>query len=149
MEKTAGRSPEVMFAMPQVEVASHTHTHPYFWEFFENYQREREVADVLKFSNQPNSYNDRSLMALANSWRGRFEETETALVELAAGDNETPLPRARPHEPFDLELEVRGSLQAASRLAPKEKPAALYLWSGDTRPFEAALGPRAKQACAT
>ena len=35
-----------LYAMPQVEVASHTHTHPYHWSFFENYDRAKEEAMV-------------------------------------------------------------------------------------------------------
>ncbi len=49
------------------------------------------------------------------------------------------MPRARPHEVFNLGEEVHGALDVASELAPPEKPAHLYLWSGNTRPFEAAV----------
>src|SRR5262249_6784916 len=31
-----------LFALPQVEVATHSYTHPYQWSFFENYDRQLE-----------------------------------------------------------------------------------------------------------
>jgi polysaccharide biosynthesis protein PelA len=49
------------------------------------------------------------------------------------------LPRARPHQPFDLAREVNGALDVSSNLAPAGKRARLYLWSGDCRPFEEVL----------
>ena len=131
---------EAMYAMPHVEVASHTHSHPYFWEYFENYNRNREVSDVLNFSATDQHYDDRSLTELVAEWRSSLT-ADAAVTPSAARDGETEahLPRARPHHPFDLALEVQGALAAASELAPEGKRANLYLWSGNTRPFEAAV----------
>ena len=39
-----------LFAMPQVEVASHTHTHPFNWGFFERYDRSAELAMIDKIN---------------------------------------------------------------------------------------------------
>lgn len=130
-----------LFKLPQVEVASHTYTHPYFWEFFENYDRKREVSDVLRFSGQPNGYDDRSLTALVNYWRNTTTEAHNhaTVVSDANTEDEAHLPRARPHEPFDIDLEVSGALDISTSLAPEGKRAQLYLWSGNTRPFERAL----------
>lgn len=131
-----------LFSMAQVEVASHTYTHPYIWEFFENYDRKREVSDVLRFTGRPNGYDDRSLTALVNYWRNTTTEAynhdPATAIDAGAEDN-ADLPRARPHEPFDIDLEVSGALDLSTSLAPPGKRALLYLWSGNTRPFERAL----------
>ncbi len=137
---TAGVA-EVIFAMPHVEVASHTYTHPYNWEYYENYNRDREVADVLEFASTAPAYDDRSLTELVASWRSSKQVETVALAATPHGEHEesASLPRARPHEVFNLGEEVHGALDVASELAPPEKPARLYLWSGNTRPFEAAV----------
>jgi polysaccharide biosynthesis protein PelA len=123
-----------MFALPQVEVASHTHTHPFHWSLFKSYQRDREIADVLATLERQPILADRSLAALIGQWRA------AALPVVKASDYLLlDLPRARPHQPFDLEREVKGALDASSRLAPVGKSARLYLWSGDCRPFEEVL----------
>ena len=49
------------------------------------------------------------------------------------------VPRSYFQRPFDLGLEVEGALRAAEALAPRGKRAKLYQWSGDARPFEAAI----------
>jgi hypothetical protein len=129
----AGDVARRMFALPQVEVASHTHTHPYAWSFYEAYQRDREMAELEGFIARRPDYGDRSIARLVHAWRagvGRTGETTAVDGRLA---------RARPQQPFDLEREVKGALEAANRLAPPGKPARVYLWSGDTRPFEAAV----------
>ena len=49
------------------------------------------------------------------------------------------LPRTFLKEPFNLEQETSGALRASEALAPPGKRASLYLWSGDTTPFPAAI----------
>ena len=133
---TAGIA-RAMFALPQVEVASHTHTHPYHWRFYERYQRDREISDVAAFLGKRPGYDELSLGALVRQWRASIG---MAAAEAASAPTAEPsLPRARPHLPFDLEQEVGGALEAATQYAPAGKTARLYLWSGDTRPFEAAI----------
>ena len=131
---------EAMYAMPHVEVASHTHSHPYDWKYFENYDRGREVADVLNFASSETHYDDRSLRNLVAEWRSALPgDDKDAPAITHEGVKNAQLPRARPHHPFDLALEVQGALATATELAPEGKRANLYLWSGNTRPFEAAV----------
>lgn len=127
-----------IFALPQVEVASHTYSHPFLWPFFENYERGQEVA-VLEAARA---------RAEERSLRGFFASLSTALgLGRAEHDHgaglwtagSASLPRACLRDPFDLDIEIDGSLALASALAPEGKRAAIYLWSGDTRPFEAAV----------
>jgi polysaccharide biosynthesis protein PelA len=125
-----------MFAQPQVEVASHTHTHPFHWNHFNGYSRDREIATILATLDTKQPLEDRSLKVLVDKWRA-------AAVPVATTVSATPisadLPRARPHQPFDLAREVKGALDVSTSLAPPGKLARLYLWSGDCRPFEEVL----------
>lgn len=49
------------------------------------------------------------------------------------------LPRTYLRTPFELNLEVLGALKFTEQFAPAGKKAKLYLWSGNTSPFEAAI----------
>ena len=40
--EAARQAARELYALPQVEIASHTYTHPYQWSFFENYDRRLE-----------------------------------------------------------------------------------------------------------
>lgn len=127
-----------MFALPQVETASHTCTHPYHWAFYETYKREAEISRVLQFADAQPAYDDRSLASLVRHWRTQAQPQNAVSNETVASLRHG-LPRARPQQPFNLDVEVKEALVRASQLAPREKPARLYLWSGDTTPFEAAI----------
>lgn len=132
-----------LYALPQVEVASHTHSHPYDWSFFEKYSRARELERmspapktasplVAKTGQKQDDLFDP--FGAAKPPAGR--PTGRSVTAYASGG---ALPRYKADKPFDLTTEVAGSLNAASALAPEGKRAKLYLWSGNTRPFEAAL----------
>ncbi len=105
-----------LFKLSQVEVASHTHTHPFKWPFFEKYKRDAELAMIEERNKQ-------SLLPKDAAYR--------------SGSND--MPRAYMEQPFDLRNEIIGALETSKTLAPPNKPARLYLWSGDTRPFEGAI----------
>jgi hypothetical protein len=130
-QRTARR----LFALPQVEVASHTHTHPYDWSFFERYDRQGEL-DAVERANRP-----------ARPWRERLKVSLAALAgrpapadgfdKYVAGSDD--LPRTYLRQPFVLAEEVAGALALAESYAPAGKKAKLYQWSGDTTPFEAAV----------
>ena len=123
-----------LFELPQVEVATHTYTHPYQWSFFENYNRriEKQVAG---------SGDTDWMAALGDRIRrlvGRlFPVTVKTHSERKPLDGDPP--RAYRKFPFDLEQETRSAVEAARELAPLDKTTALYLWSGDADPFEAAV----------
>lgn len=113
-----------LFAMPQVEVASHTYTHPYNWGFYETDQRAQEIALVEARRNDP--------QRVAGS-------LSAAGVDKAFLSGSAEAPRANMLKPFDLDMEIRQALDMSRRLAPIGKSPALYLWSGNTRPFAAAI----------
>ncbi|MGI9479133.1 MAG: polysaccharide deacetylase family protein [Hyphomicrobiaceae bacterium] len=122
-----------LFALSQVEVGSHSHTHPFNWNYFKDYARPAEVALIDRSQRGTGSRSLRTARAfgldslLTSSGRDRF----------TSGSDD--LPRTYMQQPFDLETEIVGSLQAAEALAPAGKKAKLFQWSGDTTPFEGAI----------
>jgi hypothetical protein len=125
-----------LYAMPQVEVASHTYSHPYQWSFFENYDRKLEERLIgPKESEWKAVLGDRMRRIARRLFPGlvrKSPETDTK------GADDDP-PRAYSDFPFDLDQEIRGSVAAAEDLAPEGKQATLYLWSGGAEPFEEAI----------
>lgn len=118
-----------IYALPQVEVASHTCTHPFTWEFFDNYSRAAEYDLITRSERQKRDLASRLMEAigLANAAEARRER-------YLAGGNHAP--RAYLRDPFSIDREVGHALQVTQALAPPDKKIALYLWSGNTRPFE-------------
>ncbi|HEX2839982.1 hypothetical protein [Hyphomicrobium sp.] len=133
-----GGSPEArniarrIFALPQVEVGSHTYTHPFNWEFFASYNRNREIALVKENTPEPGlaNYlqNFRAVLGFGHRHRAG---------DYVAGSAD--LPRAFMRDPFVLEQEIAGSLALAESLAPHGKRTMVLQWSGNTRPFEDAI----------
>jgi hypothetical protein len=124
-----------IFALPQVEVASHTYTHPFNWSFYENYSRQAEQQLIDSAAHPALSMMDhvrRFLYRVAGK-----TDTADAHDGYVAGGAE--LPRGYMKEPFDLTTEVRRALQISEELAPAGKKAAIYLWSGDAEAFEGAI----------
>lgn len=102
-----------IFALPQVEVASHTMTHPFLWTKLVDYDRQGELDDI-------------AARALAQAQLARLD-TEHQMV---LGD---PW-RFYSARPYDVNEEITDALAISNRLAPDGKTAQLYLWSGDTSP---------------
>jgi hypothetical protein len=124
-----------ILAQPQVEVASHTHTHPFNWQFFERYDRATEEK-MIKGARQPDQPLSERISSAILKAAGK-QNPQSRYDPYFAGSDE--LPRTYLREPFNLELEVRGALTFAESLAPPGKRAKLYQWSGNTTPFEAAI----------
>ena len=134
-DPTARSVAQRIYALPQVEVGSHTYTHPYNWRFFERYNREDELKIIDKQQRVERKLYDRAigtLMALAKK-----EKPQHKHQRYIAGSDD--LPRTYLRRPFEIDLEVEGSLRTVEQLAPKGKRAMLLQWSGDTLPFEAAV----------
>jgi hypothetical protein len=115
---SAGRIAREIFALSQVEVGSHTYTHPYRWGFFASYDRVIEQALLKKQSSA--------------------ERSRHTIIPKLTRDSDT-IVRAYSQRAFDLGLEVEGALRAAEALAPAGKRVKIYQWSGDALPFEAAI----------
>jgi hypothetical protein len=118
-----------------VEVATHTYTHPFDWRFFEKYDRNAELAMIEKASRPA-----QSIMGSVRNFLYRVAgKSGLAGTENSYVAGSADLPRGYLKEPFDLEKEVQGALKASESFAPAGKKTAIYLWSGDAEPFEAAV----------
>ena len=124
-----------LFALAQVEVASHTYTHPFEWQFFETYDRAEELRRVEQ-SRLPSLTLREQFTRHVLEAAGRPVPNASA-DKFVAGSDE--LPRTYLRRPFDLEAETAGALRVSEALAPRGKRARVYLWSGDTTPFPAAI----------
>jgi polysaccharide biosynthesis protein PelA len=124
-----------IFAQPQVEVASHTYTHPFSWGFFENYSRVAEQRMIDGAGYPVLSVMDRMRQMLYRV-AGKIDEADAQLRYVAGGSE---LPRGYMKEPFDLALEVNRALAISESLAPPGKKAGIYLWSGDAEALEGAI----------
>jgi polysaccharide biosynthesis protein PelA len=124
-----------LFALPHVEVASHTHTHPYNWQFFDDYDREKELELIRGY--RPPAMPMRERMA-AGIMRMAGKTYQNARYDpFIAGTDD--LPRTYLREPYQIEREFLGALKMSEMFAPPGKKAKLYLWSGNTTPFAAAI----------
>jgi hypothetical protein len=125
-----------LYALPQVEVATHSYTHPYQWSFFENYDRKLEERligpDETEWKAVLGDRMRRLARRLFPGLARKGGETESKFID------EDP-PRAYSDFPFDLEQEIRGAIAAAEDMAPEGKHGTLYLWSGGAEPFEGAI----------
>jgi hypothetical protein len=124
-----------LFALPQVEVASHTHTHPFNWGFFESYDRGDEERRIEAYQRPERPLLERINGTLAEL-AGRQRPADQFDKYVAGSDD---MPRTYMRQPFDVELEVAGAVRIAESLAPPGKRAMLYQWSGDTTPFPEAI----------
>lgn len=131
----AGAIARRVFALPQVEVASHTYTHPFEWEFFDKYDRQAELERIEKAHRDRNSLWDK-VRVVAWKIAGRDPPSDK-LNRWIAGSAD--LPRAYMRLPYDLDKEIKGALAVSEKFAPPGKRAKLMLWSGDTVPGEAAV----------
>lgn len=124
-----------LFALSQVEVASHTHTHPYNWNFFERYDRGAEEKLIASYNPPDQPLREKITEKLMTVAGKRYRSTR--YDRYIAGSDE--LPRTYLRQNFSLETEVFGALRVSESFAPPGKKAKLYLWSGDTTPFEGAI----------
>ncbi|WP_143182150.1 hypothetical protein [Thalassospira sp. TSL5-1] len=117
-----------LFALPQVEAASHTYTHPFQWSYYKNYSAKRE---------------ERDFGAKTTNISGRVLELLGVAKDVDASDTglqkSYDLPRAYIKRPFDLHQEIVDAANYISTFCPPGKKVELLQWSGDTSPFEAAI----------
>jgi hypothetical protein len=122
-----------IFALPQVELGSHTFSHPFDWGFFEDGITEKERPYLSRYSK---SWGQSPAVSFLTGWfsNGGYEQQAS---EVSHEDYEKP--RAYAVRPFDLGLEVTGAAEYLETLAPRGKRVELLQWSGNTLPFEEAL----------
>lgn len=129
------------FALPQVEVASHTWSHPFYWDYYRDY----DPADEARFKTAPHGKSGSGWLSYMLGKEPPLQIDAGGAAGGAEGDPEGGigryrLPRAYLRTPFNLDDETGGSLRYMDRFAPEGKAAArLYQWSGDTSPWDGAV----------
>lgn len=106
-----------LFALAQVEPASHTFSHPFDWHFFADYTPAKEKPFEKIYAAQE---------------AGHY-------VQQVDADGGYTAPRAYGNQPFSLARNIGGAAKYISRFAPADKPVKLLQWSGDCLPFPAAM----------
>jgi len=120
-----------IFALPQVEAASHTFSHPFAWQYFEDYRPENEWNDYLKDGIGKNKDIQANYQSFLKNAPPKKTQDNEAL------DYETP--RAYGKFPYDLDQEISGAIDSINSLLPEGKNIRLVQWPGDTWIYEAAL----------
>lgn len=130
----SGKAAQALFRLPQVEVGTHTYTHPFKWSFFEDNDPEKERPYLSHY--HYGGWDKNKMNALSGLVTGGHSH------QAAKGEKLSPdefVPRAYANERFDIHKEIEGSVALLSNYLPPEKKVSVITWSGDCRPFEMAL----------
>lgn len=119
-------------AAPNVEAAVQGFSDIRDWSFFAAYDPGREAALLVapEAADEPGALVSTAMQTL----RDAFAETGASTFSRTPG-----APRKYATAPFDLGQEVAGAISQVNALSGGERPVGLYAWSGNARPFEAAL----------
>jgi hypothetical protein len=126
-----------ILALPHVEAGSHTYGHPLDWAHFERAAtappgRVGVLDTLLRWV--------RGLQtAYAAQGRMHDGEWDYQTDQEAARRGIHAVPRSYNVAPFDLRLEIAGSIDYINSLLPAGKRVAILQWSGNTTPHEAAI----------
>lgn len=152
-----------IFALANIEPASHTYSHPLLWRYFDDFLPEYEVPFLEDYPDKPSR--NRSLYeALRNGiYNTNNTQSWDVILRNMTDDEKTQgsdprfnkytseyftkyykTPRSFACEPFDLTLEIKGSIEYMQELAPENKQVRLLQWSGNTVPAESALAEVSK-----
>ncbi len=124
-----------IFALPHVEAASHTYSHPMEWAFFERYWPEKEAPFIGHYPVPAHRVSaKRRTIPDRKGW-------PTTKVEEHEGRTKSVylVPRAYYNGPFTLQQDIAGSARYIEQFLPRGKHVKLIQWSGNEKPFEAAV----------
>ncbi|MBI1275142.1 hypothetical protein GC177_04135 [bacterium] len=144
-----------IYAQPNVEPASHTYSHPFYWDFFAKYDPNIErqyfknyssghwadnfasklFKQVTSIGNDHDDHNVNMQCEIDN--KAQSELTDVPGAKSIPG--RYYIPRAYANMPFNLDQEMCGAAFYIQQFVPKGKQIGLVQWSGNTRPFEAAI----------
>lgn len=124
-----------IFALPNVEVGSHTYSHPFDWGFFKDGNSTKEKPFLAKY---PGKTWDKTemLRTILPLFKKEVPHTHD---HSALFDNDYTIPRAYAAKPFDINREIGGALDTLRSFIPTNKTVKLIQWSGNTEVFEKAL----------
>jgi len=123
-----------IFALENVETASHSYSHPFLWEFFEHDASEKEIQFLHRY--RSGTWQSSYLSWFRSKYYQVFSPSVYKKSQLKWG---YVIPRAYANFPFNLELDIVGSCKYADHFAPAHKPVELYIWPGDSRAWADAV----------
>ncbi|MBS0646753.1 MAG: hypothetical protein JSR97_09235 [Verrucomicrobia bacterium] len=118
------------FEQPQVEPASHTYSHPFYWNFFKTGGPEKELnyLYLYPYGSWQNSY----LSWFRANYYQKHSYKSYDKSDLVWGYT---IPRAYANYPFDLQQEIKGAVDFNQCFVPEGRCVDLLVWSGDSRPW--------------
>ena len=126
-----------IMALPNVEAGSHTFSHPFAWGFFHPYDASREAPYLCLYPPRPDRTLTQSVFdpKAARTWASHPPKPI---------DGVYTRPRSYAVKPFDLALEIEGSVRVIKQLLPPDKRVMILQWSGDTMPWAKAIAKTRK-----
>ena len=135
---------KALFRLPQVEMGSHTYSHPYWWEFFnvsneKAAEKEEPVLPLYKTKTWKSEKEQGTLEWINYQVFGKGNKKKHKKIH----KNYTT-PRGFAAEKYDTQKEIRGSIDYINQLSPGKKKVEVLQWSGDTAPYEEAIAESRK-----
>ncbi len=130
-KKNSRQVAESVMALPNVEAGSHTYSHPFQWQFFKDGNWQKELPYLSRY---PFGHWDPKALGVPET----NPTSSDALTKdpLMQGYH---VPRAYANKPFDLNMEVKGSIEEVAALLPKDKKVELLTWPGNCSPWDAPI----------
>ncbi len=127
-----------IFHQSNVELASHTHTHPYDWDYFrpDDYDPFKEQV-LFGESTAAESLLELRIRSLAATVREAFTPNTHHITNYRGHSRQRP--RMYYDGPYDVARDIDQSIDILESMAPKNKRVAMVVWPGDGEPFSEAL----------
>lgn len=118
------------FELPHIEAASHTYSHPFFWDFFKTGDPDKEIPFLYLYPH--------------GAWKNSFlswmhSKLYQSVLPKNVSKSDLPqgyvTPRAYANKPFKLDLEIEGSVSFLNQFSPPSNPVKFLIWSGDSLPW--------------
>jgi hypothetical protein len=124
---------QLMAGLPHVELGTHTYSHPFEWGFFADNNPQKEAPLLSLYPGK--TWQSQGLTSALNGWLNGDEGPQSSYALAEKYD----IPRAYAVKPFDLDLETNGAIDKVNGLTAGRKKVKVYMWSGNTAPFEEAV----------
>ncbi len=128
-----------MLALPHVEAGSHTYGHPLDWAYFDRKVEAPAPTDVGLLDSLLGWVRGLTTAYAAPTGMQHGERNPLDDEDSRAERGIHTTPRSYNVEPFDLDLEIAGSISFINSLLPPGKRVQVLQWSGNTTPYEAAI----------
>lgn len=132
--QAARAAARALFALPQIEIATAGESYVRDWSFFEDYRVDREEGRIAELGRSAQIRTGGLINTALRSLGDAFADRSASEQQASAAT-----PRKYVTAPFELDREIGGALDVVADLAGRERRAGLFVWSGDARPFVAAV----------